>query len=184
VIELMLKTKIKPETGFTVVEIMIVVVMILFLAAIIPSGVVWNRPTSSQEEACVNNLRLIDAAKRQWALEQHKKITDTPQPTDIQPYLGHGLAGELPTCPADSNANPTFTTSYDVRSVGAKPVCRQVPEIHVLPRYELIYGVRHYHGPIFIPFLVTLELVLGIILWRQRSQKNPSGQGSSQGVKP
>ena len=78
-------------------------------------------------------MRLIDAAEQQWALEQHQGVASTPQGTDLQPYLGHGSNGELPTCPADSSATPTFGSSYVVNAVGVKPTCAQVPATHILP---------------------------------------------------
>ena len=125
-----MKMKTAKKSGFTLVEIMIVVAIIGLLAAIAIPNFVRAR-TTSQANACISNLRTIDSAKSSWALENHKQSSDTPADADLQPYMGRGSAGELPTCPIDTAQ--TFDTSYTANNVSTKPVCIIMPSTHSLP---------------------------------------------------
>jgi prepilin-type N-terminal cleavage/methylation domain-containing protein len=114
--------------GFTLIEIMIVVAIIGLLAAIaIPSYV--HARTNSQTNACIYNLRQIDNAKQNWALENRVDPTATPTDVIIQPYMGRGLAGSLPWCPADTNT--TFASSYNINNIQVPPTCNVSPGTHV-----------------------------------------------------
>jgi prepilin-type N-terminal cleavage/methylation domain-containing protein len=77
-----MKNRISRRSGFTLVEIMIVCALIGMLATIaIPN---WVRArTQSQKSTCINNLRQIDAAVQQWALDNNKPQTASPGFTDL-----------------------------------------------------------------------------------------------------
>jgi len=106
--------KINRKGGFTLVEIMIVVAIIGLLAAIAIPNFVRARQTA-QKNACLNNLRIIDAAKQQWALEQGQQGTATATSPGIVPYLGRA-GNTMPTCPIGSSA-------YTIGVVSVAPTC-------------------------------------------------------------
>jgi len=117
--------KIKPSrrAGFTLIEIMIVGAVIGLLAAIAISNFVRARSTSLMN-VCVNNLRQIDSAKQQWALQNNKVATDSPTADEIAPFFGHGSGGSLTSvyCPLD--AARTFATSYTINAGNVAPACK------------------------------------------------------------
>jgi prepilin-type N-terminal cleavage/methylation domain-containing protein len=72
--------------GFTLVEIMIVVAIIALLAAIAVPGFLRARKRS-QASRIINDLRLIDSAVDQYAIETSKKTGDPVAVTDWTNYL-------------------------------------------------------------------------------------------------
>ena len=74
----------------------------------------------AQRNACINNLRQIDAAKQQWALENNKTDIVIPTTLDLLPYLKGGV---FPVCPGGG--------AYTINAVGLPPTC-SIPG-HTLP---------------------------------------------------
>jgi prepilin-type N-terminal cleavage/methylation domain-containing protein len=79
----------KRRGGFTLVEIMIVVAIIALLAAIAVPGFLRARKRS-QASRIINDLRLIDSAVDQYAIETNKKSGDSVAVTDWTNYLKKG----------------------------------------------------------------------------------------------
>jgi myosin heavy subunit len=78
-------------------------------------------PEQQQAHACMNNLRQIDGAKQQWALENKKDANAMPNAKELAVYFKDGV---IPKCPAGG--------TYSFNVVGAAPVC-SIPG-HALPR--------------------------------------------------
>jgi prepilin-type N-terminal cleavage/methylation domain-containing protein len=118
-----MKNKTSRKSGFTLVEIMIVVAIIGLLAAIAIPNFVRAR-TQSQKNACINNLRQIDGAVQQWALENKVAASAAVTFANISVYLKNSVI-----CPEGGTA---FSDSYTITSVTNKPVCKKDPT-HILP---------------------------------------------------
>jgi outer membrane lipoprotein-sorting protein len=76
-----------------------------------------------QRNACINNLRQIDAAKNEWALEKGKATGTAVTEANIKPYIKLDADGNLPKCPGGG--------TYTIGNVGEKPTC-SIPG-HELP---------------------------------------------------
>jgi prepilin-type N-terminal cleavage/methylation domain-containing protein len=89
------------SAAFTLVEIMIVVAIIGLLAAIAIASFTRARSTS-QANACINNMHQIDGAVTEWALEHGKKTGDSAPSLadDLTPYLKLNSSSSIPSCPA------------------------------------------------------------------------------------
>jgi len=98
---------------------MIVAPLILVIAIALPN---LRRAREGSPPSCINNLRLIESAKEQWALENNKTNSENPQWEDISPYIGR-RAEVMLKCPQGG--------AYNLQRVGLHPTCTY-PE-HVLP---------------------------------------------------
>jgi triacylglycerol esterase/lipase EstA (alpha/beta hydrolase family) len=76
---------------------------------------------AAQINTCINNLRQIDAAKQQWALENDKAADTIPTALELLPYFQDGI---FPLCPSGG--------TYTINAVSVPPTC-SIPG-HVLPQ--------------------------------------------------
>jgi len=110
----------------------------LFALIAIPNQVSDGRNGPGEKSnACINNLRQIDAAKNEWALEHNAKSNDIVTIKDIRPYIERernnpyiklDAKGNLPKCPSGG--------TYTIGKVGEPPTCSvgtTVTPAHVLP---------------------------------------------------
>jgi len=98
--------------GFTLIEIMIVVLIIGLLAMIAVPSFVKSRE-NSRKNACINNLRQIDTAKEQWAMEA--RLSDGSACADEQSEVVALIKGGAPNCPGGG--------SYTYGPIGTQPGC-------------------------------------------------------------
>jgi len=103
------------------------VIGVFFLAAVIPYFV---RARSTRAfNPCINNLRQIDVAVQQFALEKGKTNGEAINyPDDLTPYIKLNSNGKIPPCPQGG--------IYSIKKVGDVPTCSlgtNVIPAHVLP---------------------------------------------------
>jgi hypothetical protein len=79
-----------------------VVGLMILLAVALPNYInppITGSPRGVPRIACINNLRQIDAAKEEWAIQTHAPSNAVPTWEDIRPYLQlGGTNGVIPKC--------------------------------------------------------------------------------------
>ena len=109
--------------GFTLVEIMIVVLIIGILLSIAVPNFIRARE-SSRAKSCIANLKVIEGAKEQWAMDRKASPTDTPADTDL--YGTDKYIKATAFCPSNG--------TYTIGAMATRPTCsRPTTEGHVLP---------------------------------------------------
>jgi len=111
----------RKNKGFTLVEIMIVVLIIGILLAIAVPNFIKARETS-RKQTCIGNLKQMDSAKEQWAMENNKTTGDAAAWADIVP----NYVKAQPSCPSGG--------AYTVDVIGTNPSCSKAVALgHQLP---------------------------------------------------
>ncbi len=111
--------------GWTLVEIMIVAAIIAILAALAIPGFMKARQTT-YTNICKNNLRLIDAAKQQWAIENNMGAADAP----VEEYVLSYIKGKSARCYCPLDSAKQFSSSYEINAVAVLPACKIKPVTH------------------------------------------------------
>ena len=110
--------QVSSNKGFTLVEMMIVILIIAVIMAIAVPSLMRARETAAAK-SCIANLRRIDQAKEQFAMECGKKTADTVEWSDVVPVY----IRSRPSCP--------LAPTYTIGLIGANPTCPVVG--HDLP---------------------------------------------------
>jgi len=100
------------KKGFTLIEIMIVVLIIGILLAVAVPSFLKARETS-RAKSCVSNLKQIESAKEQWAMDYKKTSLDVPAPADL--YGAGKYVKATPECPSNG--------AYTEGDISTDPIC-------------------------------------------------------------
>lgn len=104
----------KRKGGFTLIEIMIVVLIIAILLAIAIPNFMRARETS-RAKSCQGNLRQIETAKEQWAMDTKAASTAAPSESDLVDEYMKGTKDKLPDCPSNG--------TYSIGTLQVRPSC-------------------------------------------------------------
>ena len=112
--------KAKKSSGFTLVEIMIVIMIIAIITSIAVPNFLQARDTS-RRSACIHNLKYIDTRKEQFAMEAKLDDGAPVAWSDLVPnYLKF-----QPECPSGG--------AYTINVIGTTPTCSLSAQGHAIP---------------------------------------------------
>ena len=110
-------------SGFTLIELLVVVAIIAILASLLLPAL-SKAKEKGKATTCINNLRQINAAVQQWAMELKKGQSSPVTADDVLPYMKEAVI-----CPSGGT---TFANSYTLTTVAEPPTCQKVPLSHLL----------------------------------------------------
>jgi prepilin-type N-terminal cleavage/methylation domain-containing protein len=111
-----MKIQTSKRTGFTLVEIMIVIAIIGLLAGVAVPNFLKATKTAKRR-ACLMNIEQIENAKQLWATEYKKSDEDTPSEDDVKAYL---KGNKMPQCPEGG--------TYSINAVKSPATCTKHAE--------------------------------------------------------
>lgn len=119
---------VRRRKGFTLIEIMIVVLIIGILLAIAIPNFMRARETSRAKSCCAN-LKQIETGKEQYAMDN--KLSDGSPIPDGALWAAGGYIKQEPACPSGGD--------YAVNNVGVNATCSANPA-------GAVVGDYNYHG--------------------------------------
>ena len=113
----------RSKRGFTLVEIMIVVLIIGILLAIAVPNFIKARETS-RTKSCIANLRQVDSAKEQWAMDNNASNGSAVTGGWAGLTGANGYIKAQPNCPSGG--------TYTIGNIGTDPTCSLAAQGHTL----------------------------------------------------
>ena len=99
-------------------RLMFVILGGVLVAMVLSVGIAYRikcAPQTTVRNTCVNNLRILDSCKQEWALEHKKATNDIPTWDDLRPYIPNWWTNGMPVCPQGG--------IYIIGRIGKAPTC-------------------------------------------------------------